>query len=146
MIVNIHKSNKILKIKYLSNGKKYKEIIDNDKIIDIDENSIFVIIEYDSNFDDKTKIFLYSIKMIFISIFLMIIDNFSDIQKNNSFYYNKYKFKCTSNCIINCEKLDEECFIEKRSTESFFNTIYLILSFMLLGLVIFGIGFAIYKN
>lgn len=76
----------------------------------------------------------------------MIIDNFSDIQKNNSFYYNKYKFKCTSNCIINCEKLDEECFIEKRSTESFFNTIYLILSFMLLGLVIFGIGFAIYKN
>lgn len=146
MMVNIHRSNKILKVKYLSKGEKHKEIIDNDRTLDIDENSIFTIIEYDVNFDNKTKIILYSIKMILISIFLMIIDSFGDIQKNKSFYYKKYKFTCTSNCNINGDQLDEENYIKKKNAESFLNTFFLILSLIVFGIVIFFIGFIIYNK
>lgn len=69
MIVNVNKSKNVLKIKYISNGIKYKEIIMDKKEFDIDENSFFTIIKYDVNFDNKEKIILYSLKMLFLSIF-----------------------------------------------------------------------------
>lgn len=53
MIVNVNKSKNVLKIKYISNGIKYKEIIMDKKEFDIDENSFLSIIKYDVNFDTK---------------------------------------------------------------------------------------------
>ena len=53
MIVNIKKSKNVLKIKYKSNGKKHCEKITADKEFNIDENSYFKIIKYDTDFDSK---------------------------------------------------------------------------------------------
>lgn len=69
MIVKIKKSKNVLKIKYKSNGKKHCEKITDDKEFNIDENSYFKIIKYDTDFDSKEKIILYSLKMIFLSVF-----------------------------------------------------------------------------
>ena len=69
MIVNIKKSKNVLKIKYKSNGKKHCEKITADKEFNIDENSYFKIIKYDTDFDSKEKIILYSLKMIFLNVF-----------------------------------------------------------------------------
>lgn len=127
MIINVSESKNVLKIKYKSKGKKYKDLIDGKKDFDIDENSVFTLIKYDYNFDDKKKIILYSFRMVFLSIILMIIDNFGDIQNNNSFCYIKYKFKCDSNYVINGNDLDNEKFIKKYQFDTYFNIIYLIL-------------------
>lgn len=67
MIVKIKKSKNVLKIKYISNKIKYCEKIIDDKELDIDENSYFTIIKYDTDFDTKDKIILYSLKMIFLN-------------------------------------------------------------------------------
>ena len=128
------------------NGIKYKEIIMDEKEFDIDENSYFTIVKYDVNFDNKKKIIFYSLKMILLSIFLLIIDSFGDIQKNDSFYYMSYRFKCISNCVINGDNLDNDNFNKKRTVEAFFNTLYLILSFIIFGSIIFILGSIIYNK
>ena len=55
MIIKVKKSKNILKIKYKSNGKKHCEKIIDEKEFDIDENSNFTIIKYDTDFDTKEK-------------------------------------------------------------------------------------------
>lgn len=67
MIVKIKKSKNVLKIKYISNKIKCCEKIIDNKEFDIDENSYFTIIKYDTDFDTKDKIILYSLKMIFLN-------------------------------------------------------------------------------
>lgn len=136
MIVKIKKSKNVLKIKYISNKIKYCEKIIDDKELDIDENSYFTIIKYDTDFDTKDKIILYSLKMIFLNVFLMIVDFMGYIQDGKSFYYVKYKFKCVSDYEIDGNDLENEQFTKKRTVETLFNALYVILSFSLFGLLI----------
>ena len=136
MIIKVKKSKNILKIKYKSNGKKHCEKIIDEKEFDIDENSNFTIIKYDTDFDTKEKIILYSLKMIFLSVFLMMVDYFGDMQDSKSFYYVNYRFKCVSDYVIDGNDLENEQFTKKRIAETLFNALYLILSFILFGLII----------
>lgn len=136
MIVKIKKSKNVLKIKYISNKIKYCEKIIDNKEFDIDENSYFTVIKYDTDFDTKDKIILYSLKMIFLNVFLMIVDFCGYIQDGKSFYYVKYKFKCVSGCEIDGNDLENEQFTKKRTVGTLFNVLYVILSFSLFGLLI----------
>ncbi len=92
------------------------------------------------------KIFLYSLKMIFLTVFLMIVDFMGYIQDGKSFYYVKYKFKCISDCEIDGNDLENEQFTKKRTVETLFNTLYLILSFSLFGLLILMIMILVKKR
>jgi hypothetical protein len=146
MIVKVKKETNLLKIKYISKGKKYKETITGEKEFNVDENSYFAIIKYDILFDNKEKAILYSLKMIFLSVILLLMDAL-DIQKSTSYYFINYKFKCVSDCqIINGDNLDNESFVKRSTKEYLFNTIYLILSFIFFGLIIFIIGSIKYKK
>lgn len=137
MVIKIKAKNNTLKIKYKSNGKKYFKKITDEEEFDIDENSYFKVIKYDTNFDTKDKIILYSLKMIFLIIFLMIVDFCGYLSDGKSFYYVKYQFKCVSDSLIDGNDLENEKYTKKRTVESLFNTLYLILSFSLYGLIIF---------
>ncbi len=74
--------------------------------------------------------------MIFLSVFLMIVDYCGDIQDGQSFYSVKYKFKCVSDCEIDGNDLENEQFTKKRTVETLLNALYLILSFIFFCLII----------
>ena len=74
--------------------------------------------------------------MIFLSVFLMIVDYCGDIQDGKSFYSVKYKFKCVSDCDNDGNDLENEQFTKKRTVETLLNALYLILSFIFFGLII----------
>lgn len=74
--------------------------------------------------------------MIFLSVFLMMVDYFGDMQDSKSFYYVNYRFKCVSDYVIDGNDLENEQFTKKRTVETLFNALYLILSFILFGLII----------
>ncbi|MGM9970516.1 MAG: hypothetical protein ACI35S_09005, partial [Anaeroplasma sp.] len=76
-----------------------------------------------------------------IKYFLLIIDSFYNVQKNDSFYYMNYRFKCIFNCVINEDNLDN-----KKRTVAFFNIFYLILSFIIFSSRIFILGSIIYNK
>lgn len=146
MIVKVNKSQYLIKIKYVSNNKTYIEKITDERTFEIDKNTFFTITKYDSNFDTKYKILLYSIKMILFSVILMVLDSFGDIQDCKSFFYISYRFRCDSNCTINADEIESENFDKKKSKENLFNAFYLISSFLFLGIIIFIIGSIIYKK
>lgn len=137
--------NKTIKLEFIQNKKKIKKYIIDDYSFDYDDDTIIKLTVYDNDFNSLSKRVLKSLKMIFLALFLMILDTFGPLDYTKSFYKNKYYIE-NVNDSIDISRIENIKIKKVRRYSMLYNSLYVISGIILLGLLVFLIGSIIYRK